>query len=140
MNPLRLALLITCALLLNETQTATLTKPDTSKTVHESECPCLLCWWCDPEEPHEPPHEEPHDHPVPEIPELPPLPQLPPIPKWCPPSKEEPEIPHYQSNPIIAAASTSSAAMRNYIYMPVPLAFATWGVVAAVGSIHIWLG
>jgi hypothetical protein len=161
MKPLKLALLITCALLLNETATATLTKPDASKTVHESECPCLLCWWCDPEEPHEPPpheephipppheephipppHEEPHDHLIPEIPELPPLPELPPIPKFCPPSEEEPEIPHYpqlapppphvymyQPNPIIAAASASSAAMRKY--MPVPSTFATF--VAAVG-------
>lgn len=153
MKPLKLVLLITCALMLNAAATATLTKPDESKTVHKSECPCLLCWWCEPEEPHEPPpheephipspHEEPHDHPIPEIPELPPLPELPPIPKFCPPSKEEPEIPHhpllapppphmyiYQPNPVIAAASANSGAMGNH--MTVPSAFVTWGFVAMV--------
>ncbi|KAF3334905.1 dnaJ subfamily C member 11-like protein [Carex littledalei] len=136
---------------------ATLTKPDASGTVHESECPCLLCWWCEPEippheEPHKPPphelppHEEPHDHPIPEIPELPPLPELPPIPKFCPPSEEEPGIPHYprlgpppphmyvyQPNPInIAAARDYSGSTRNY--MAVPLAVVALGLVAVAAG------
>lgn len=165
MNPLKFALLITCALILNATTAATLTKPDASGTVHdEFECPCLLCWWCEPEAPHEPPphelppheephkppphelppHEEPHDHPIPEMPELPPLPELPPIPKLCPPSEEEPVIPHYprlgppppheyvyQPNPInIAASRDYSGSTRNYMAVPLTVVACGWVVVA----------